>query len=79
VLHLPLYLITKLITDKYFNNDHYDSVFNSLLMLAYPFYCLIGIGITVYYLGILAACFILLLLPFSAWAWVQVKYDAGFL
>ncbi len=38
VIHAPLYFAAKLITEKYFNNDHYDSVINGLLMLAYPLY-----------------------------------------
>lgn len=42
LLHLPLYLPSKLITDRYFkNNDHYDSIQLSLLILGYPLYLLL--------------------------------------
>ncbi len=38
ILNAPIYFIAKTVTDKYFDNDHYDSVITALLMLAYPLY-----------------------------------------
>ena len=73
LVHVPFYLTIKTIADKKFDNDHHDSVVTSLLTLGYPFYLtllaalagLIGGGI------VALCCFILL--PFTAWAYVQVK------
>jgi 1-acyl-sn-glycerol-3-phosphate acyltransferase len=75
LLHAPFYFLVKGITDRYFDNDHYDSVITSLLMIGYLFYwpllacifgCIFGTAP-----GVAAA----ILLPFTAWAFVQVKYD----
>jgi hypothetical protein len=41
LLHAPLYYAARTATDIFFDNDHYDSVVVSLLMLAYPLYLLL--------------------------------------
>ena len=79
LLHVPLYAAVKKITGIYFDNDHYDSVVHSLLMLAYPLYLLLLAVITAIFLGVLPALSLFVLLPFAAWAWVQVKYDVPYL
>jgi 1-acyl-sn-glycerol-3-phosphate acyltransferase len=79
ILHAPLYLVIKKITGIYFDNDHFDSVVHSLLMLAYPLYLLLLAIFVAFFWGVLPALFLVVLLPFSAWAWVQVKYDVPYL
>jgi 1-acyl-sn-glycerol-3-phosphate acyltransferase len=73
ILHAPLYFSVKGITKKYFDNDHFDSVVASLLMLAYFLYLpLLFILISVTWrweAGV--ASFIIV--PFTAWACVQLK------
>lgn len=75
LLHAPLYYLCKAYTQLYFKKSgHYDSVLTSLLLLFYPIYYLIVVGVffawqPVY--GILAILF----LPFTAWACVQLKYS----
>jgi hypothetical protein len=73
LLHAPLYLPAKAITQRHFDNDHFDSGIVSLLLLAYPFYLLLLAmlaGILVNWYFALAA---VLLLPFLAWSCVQLK------
>jgi hypothetical protein len=71
VLHAPLYYPIKAFTHiRFKNSGHYDSVLHSLLLLSYPLYimALILILSKVHITLGLAA---LLILPFTAWAWVQ--------
>ncbi|HEV7330882.1 MAG TPA: 1-acyl-sn-glycerol-3-phosphate acyltransferase [Flavisolibacter sp.] len=73
LLHAPLYFTAKAVTQTYFDNDHFDSVLISLLMLAYPPLLLLGcisIGILVSWITALAA---FILIPFTAWSFVQLK------
>lgn len=73
VIHAPLYFTAKAITNTYFNNDHFDSVLVSLLMLSYPLYWLLfllTIGLLWSWLAALAA---LLIIPFTAWCFIQIK------
>ncbi len=73
LIHAPLYYLVKWFTDKYFDNDHWDSVFNSLAVLLYPLY-LLPLCICVWaYANVQAALVALVLIPFTAWAYVQVK------
>jgi 1-acyl-sn-glycerol-3-phosphate acyltransferase len=42
LLHLPVFLLSHFLTQKYFaNNDHYDSIQLSIIILGYPVYLLI--------------------------------------
>jgi 1-acyl-sn-glycerol-3-phosphate acyltransferase len=73
LLHAPLYFPAKAITQRHFDNDHFDSCIVSLLLLAYPFYVMllaIIAGIVANWFFALAA---VLLLPFLAWSCVQFK------
>ena len=72
--HIPLYIPVRRITHlKTADNDHYDSAMATVLLFTYPFYllaiALISFYITKSYLSFL----LLLLLPLTAWSYVQVK------
>jgi 1-acyl-sn-glycerol-3-phosphate acyltransferase len=73
LLHAPLFLLCKLFTDLRFKHSgHYDSVLHSLLILFYPFYLLLIFFILLITLNWLIALSIFVVLPFSAWCWVQM-------
>lgn len=76
VLHAPLFYSCKLFAGFFKNTGHYDSVLTSALLLSYPFYFLL--------LAIIGFCFnwwigllLIFLLPLSAWACTQAKYQLG--
>ncbi len=73
ILNGPIYFLAKVVTDKYFDNDHYDSVITALLMLFYPVYLLLLFIITTSFLNWWIGLLVFVLLPFFAWAHVQVK------
>lgn len=73
LLHAPLYLLVKATAQTYFNNDHYDSVVFSLLMLVYPIFLLLFFLVVGIWIGWLPALATFLLLPFTAWSLVQIK------
>jgi 1-acyl-sn-glycerol-3-phosphate acyltransferase len=74
LFHLPLFLPIKNFTWKRtHNNDHYDSVMMGLLFLIYPFYLLLCILLIGWVIKSWWVLMLVLLLPFSAWAFVQVK------
>lgn len=77
-LHAPLYYAARAVADVYFDNDHYDSVVVSLLMLAYPLYLLLLILLTGFFFGWVAALGVFILSPFSAWACLQWKHHMDF-
>ena len=75
LLHAPLYYPAKVVAAKFHGTGHYDSVLHSLLLLLYPFYCVILTGL---------ACFIspwfsltMIVLPFTAWCLSHVKIQSG--
>lgn len=72
LLHAPFYYPVKLLTIAFFNNDHYDSVQASLLMLLYPVYILIIIVIAYTWTGWLALL-LLLMMPLTAWCFLHWK------
>lgn len=75
VLHALLYYATKILTGLRFRHSgHYDSVMTSILLLAYPFY-LVVFFLAVYSFQPLLAVMLLLIMPLTAWAAVQVKYQ----
>jgi 1-acyl-sn-glycerol-3-phosphate acyltransferase len=75
ILHAPLYYLCKGYTQLYFKNSgHYDSVLTSLLLLFYPIYYLIVVGLC-FALQPLYGWLAILLFPFTAWALVQLKDD----
>lgn len=73
ILHAPLYFSTKVIAKKYFDNDHFDSVVAAILMLTYLIYLTLLCIATGLFFGwkMALACFVLI--PFCAWACVQLK------
>lgn len=73
LLHAPFYFLAKAITKKYFDNDHFDSCLASILVLAYPFYLALWFGLALFFVGAMVAFAVFLLLPFTAWACVQLK------
>ena len=74
LLHLPLYVPVKtVIYNKTINNDHYDSLMAAVLLLTYPFYLLMISFFIFYYTGSFYSFLVLLLLPLTAWCYVQLK------
>lgn len=74
LLHAPLYLPIKNFTrKKTFNNDHYDSVLVALLLFIYPFYLLLITLITFLLTDYFFAWLLIIVLPFTAWAYTQLK------
>ncbi len=74
LLHLPLFVPVKKFTRKRtWHNDHYDSVMMGILFLLYPFYVLLLALAGWFMLKTLWVLLIFLLLPFTAWAYVQLK------
>jgi 1-acyl-sn-glycerol-3-phosphate acyltransferase len=73
LVHAPLYYLVKWFTNKHFDNDHWDSVFNALAVVLYPLYLLLLCGGISLYANLQAGFVALVLLPFSAWAYVQAK------
>jgi len=74
LIHLPLYLpIKKYIWKRTHDNDHYDSIMAGIMMLSYPIYLLLLITIS----WLITSCWwvigMLLVLPFTAWSYIQLK------
>lgn len=74
ILHGPLFYLCKLFSERFKPSGHYDSVLTSLLLLSYPLYLLFVFFLTAQFISLSIALFVLLL-PFLAWASVQVKYQ----
>lgn len=73
LLHAPLFYLCKAFTELRFKNSgHYDSVLTSLLLIGYPFYVLAAI-IIIYFIQPWLSFLALIVLPFTAWACVQIK------
>lgn len=71
LLHAALFYPVKAFTHARFRHSgHYDSVLHSLLVLLYPLYLLVLLAMLFSLMGGYAL-FLLLLAPFTAWAWVQ--------
>lgn len=50
LLHLPVFLLSHFLTNKYFsNNDHYDSIQLSLIILGYPVYLVVVLLLTLFF------------------------------
>jgi 1-acyl-sn-glycerol-3-phosphate acyltransferase len=74
LLHLPLYMpVRQFVWKRTRDNDHFDSVMTGLLLLIYPFYLLLLTLIPVLLSGCWYWTGLLFLLPFTAWAFVQLK------
>ena len=74
VLHFPLYSPIKKFTAKATaKNDHYDSVQVALLMVLYPLYLLAITYIIFFLTGGWWWLLTLIVLPFTAWSYLQLK------
>ena len=74
LFHLPLFLPIKNFTWKRtHSNDHYDSVMMGLLFLIYPFYLLLSVLLLGWMIKSWWVLTLVLMLPFTAWAFVQLK------
>jgi 1-acyl-sn-glycerol-3-phosphate acyltransferase len=72
LLHAPVYYLARAVAQRFFNNDHFDGVVVGLLLLLYPVYLLLSMIFAAYFIG-WWALILLVLLPFFAWACVQLK------
>ena len=74
LIHLPLYLPVKsFVWKRTFKNDHYDSVMTGILIFTYPVYLLLITSLLIILLKCWWVIFILLLAPFTAWSYIQIK------
>lgn len=73
LLHAPFYYTARALTQKHFDNDHFDSVLASILTLAYPIYLLLLMLLTGIFLNWLLALALVFVLPFCVWSTVQLK------
>jgi 1-acyl-sn-glycerol-3-phosphate acyltransferase len=74
LIHLPLYLpIKHFVWKRTHKNDHYDSVMTGVLLFTYPIYLLIITLITWIILNSWWMVFLFLMVPFTAWSYVQLK------
>lgn len=74
LMHFPLYLPVKgFVWKRTHENDHYDSVMTGVLLFLYPVYMLIIISIVWLLFKTWWVIALLLLFPFTAWSYMQVK------
>lgn len=74
LIHLPLYLpVQRSVLKKTARNDHFDSVMAAVLLFTYPFYILLICFIVFYITQSFLSFLFLLLMPFMAWCYVQLK------
>jgi 1-acyl-sn-glycerol-3-phosphate acyltransferase len=74
IVHAPLFYSCKLFAELFKKTGHYDSLLTSTLLLLYPIYFLVLIVIAFsfdWWMGLAA----IIVLPFSAWAGTQAKYQ----
>jgi 1-acyl-sn-glycerol-3-phosphate acyltransferase len=71
LVHAPLYFVAKWVAAR-FEKEHYDGVMVAVLMLSYPFYLLLIMLAAAPFAG-WHAVWLLAVLPFCAWACVQLK------
>jgi len=74
LIHAPFYTPIKNFTyKKTVNNDHYDSILVALLLFLYPIYAIVLTLIVVVVTNNLFFWSLIILLPFTAWAYIQLK------
>lgn len=74
IAHLPLFLPAKFFTrEKTSDTDHYDSVLTAILLLTYPLYIILVAAISYIITKNWYAGSLLIILPFTAGACVQLK------
>jgi 1-acyl-sn-glycerol-3-phosphate acyltransferase len=74
ILHALLFYPCKIIAERFTSSGHYDSVQASLLLVLYPVYVAALVWFAFLSFSWMALGLILVL-PFTAWACVQVKYQ----
>ena len=74
LVHAPLYAPVKsFVYKKTYLTDHYDSVFTTILLIAYPIYLLLITLIIFAFLKASWVFLLLLFLPFTAWSYTRIK------
>jgi 1-acyl-sn-glycerol-3-phosphate acyltransferase len=74
LVHTPLYIPIKNFTcKKTVNSDHYDSVLVVLLLFMYPVCLILLTVLMVLFTNHSVYWLLIVLLPFTAWAYVQLK------
>lgn len=74
LIHTPLYFLLRFINKRLVKEDgHYDSVMAGLGLLIYPFFVLLFTLLLLWYSCNWYFLLSLFLLPFSAWAYIQLK------
>ncbi|MBS1510205.1 MAG: 1-acyl-sn-glycerol-3-phosphate acyltransferase [Bacteroidetes bacterium] len=74
LLHAPLFIPVKSWVKKMsYDSDHYDSIIVAMLLLIYPAYLLLVTGIVLVFTHQLWYLLLLLVMPFTAWAHIQLK------
>jgi 1-acyl-sn-glycerol-3-phosphate acyltransferase len=74
LIHAPLYYFTKWLGNSLIKEDsHDDSKLIGFLFILYPVYLLLLLVISCIVTGSCLAIILLLILPFTAWSYVQVK------
>jgi len=74
LVHAPLYIpIKKFTYKKTLNNDHYDSILVALLLFIYPACVIVLSLITVLLTDNPLFWLLIVIFPFTAWAYVQLK------
>lgn len=77
IFHVPLFFLCRWFTrNRFRHSGHFDSVLTTLLLILYPFYWLVIIMIG-FLVAPAIALLLFVLLPITAWACVQVKFQAG--
>lgn len=74
LVHAPLYLpLKKFVLKKIRHTVHFDSVLIALLVFIYPVYLLLIVLLLFLFTKCWWVFFLILILPFTAWSYVQVK------
>lgn len=77
LLHTPIYWFAKGVVRLFFSDtDHHDSVMLGLLLVTYPFYLFLMFCLC-YIMQIPCGILVLILLPFTAWAYVNYDVRKG--
>jgi apolipoprotein N-acyltransferase len=74
ILHAPIFYFTKWLGNALIKEEgHYDSKIVGFLFLLYPLFLLIISGLCYFLLAIYTRFYCFCILPFTAWAFVQLK------
>lgn len=76
ILHAPLFFSIKLLSERFRNSGHYDSIFTVFLLMLYPVYLAVLTMVAFNYIGWISLL-ALVVVPFTAWAATQAKYQLG--